>query len=149
MTPPRPSRAELVRHFFPELGDTLTQGDTEALISLNTRACEVILADHVKHYDRFYGQHGPGVMCINLARQNSPATYATCSDLRKDLELAQSSNHAPVADMLRSVLETVEATDVAEKVLVMLIDNSRTSLLPIPREYPARAIQAMQEEFTA
>lgn len=144
----RPTRAQMVRLFFRELADTITPGDTEAQIALNTRACEIILADHIKHFDRFYRTDGPGVMCINLAQKDSTAYYLTQADCHIDLETAQSSGHTAIAEMLSSVIDAINGANFSQVALVMLIDNSRNSLLAIPREHPARAIQQLQEELT-
>lgn len=143
----RPDRATLLKSFFSELGDTLTKADTEEQIALNTRACEVILSDHIKHFDRFYDLQGPGAMCINLANKNH-AYYLTIDDCQADLKIARGFGHGDIREMLESLIKQIETNNFAEKVLVVLIDNSRSSLLPIPRDYPAKGIQELQEELT-
>ena len=144
----RPDRATLLKSFFRELGDTLTKADTHEQIALNTRACEVILADHIKHFDRFYEKQGPGIMCINLANKGSAAYYLTIDDFQADLKIAKGFGQNDIRQMLESLIKEIEAANFKEKVLLMLIDNSQSSLLPIPREHPAKGIQELQEELT-
>lgn len=144
----RPDRSALLKSFFQELGDTITKADTEEQIALNTRACEVILHDHIKEFDRFYADKGPGVLCINLANKGSQAYYLTDDDIRSDLKASKGIGQEDIHDMLQAVLQQVESANFSQIVLVMLIDNSRTTLLPIPREYPASGIQELQERLT-
>lgn len=144
----RPDRATLLKSFFQELGDTITKADTQEQIALNTRACEVILADHIKHFDRFYEKQGPGVMCINLANKGSAAYYLTIDDCHADLKVSRGFGHNDIRQMLESLIKAIEANNFNEQVLVMLIDNSQSSLLPIPRDHPAKGIQELQEALT-
>ena len=144
----RPDRATLLKSFFRELGDTLTKADTHEQIALNTRACEVILADHIKHFDRFYEKQGPGIMCINLANKGSAAYYLTIDDFQADLKITKGFGQNDIRQMLESLIKEIETANFKEKVLLMLIDNSQSSLLPIPREHPAKGIQELQEELT-
>lgn len=144
----RPSRIELMRRFFPELGTTGTSGETEAAIQLNTRACEAILADQIELFDRFYEQQGAGVLCLKLADGDRQSFYVTLEAFCEDLLIAESSADTGSASLLREVIRSIKTTDFKQQILVLLIDNSRASLLPLSREYPAKAIQAMQEEFT-
>lgn len=145
---PRPSRVELMRRFFPELGKTGSRGETKAAIELNTRACEAVLADQIELFDRFHREHGPGALCLRLAGGDRASHYATLADFCQDLSAADAAGDTAMASALKGVVEAIKATDTSAKVLILLIDNSAFSLLPVPREYPARAIQALQEEFT-
>ena len=142
----RPSRFELLRKFFPELGETGTGGETEAAIAINTRACEVILADLIKRFDEAFQEQGPGALCLNLAAQNS--SYTTLDDFCGDLLVAEAAGHFEIGGMLRDVISTVQLNNYDERVLVLLIDRSKASLLPIPRVEPARGIQNAQEAAT-
>lgn len=144
----RPGRPALIKSFFQELGDTITKADTQEQIALNTRACELILADHIKHFDQFYKKQGPGVMCINLANKGLAAYYLTIDDCHADLQIAKGFGHNDIRQMLESLVKAIETNNFNEQVLVMLIDNSQSSLLPIPRDHPAEGIQELQEELT-
>lgn len=145
---PRPSRIDLMKRFFPELGRAGTSGDTEAAIGLNTRACEAILADQIQLFDQFRAERGPGALCLKLADGDRASFYVTLDDFCADLLTAEQVGDLDTSAMLKDVIRAVKTTNLDQQVLILLIDNSRASLLPLPREYPARAIQAMQEEFT-
>ena len=145
---PRPSRIELMRRFFPELGQTGSKGETTAAIELNTRACEAILADQIKLFDAFHAQQGPGALCLKLAGGDKHSHYVTLADFAADLMHAEGQGDTAMAAALRDVVNAIRACNFSERVLILLVDNSRLSLLPVPREYPARAVQALQEEFT-
>jgi len=146
----RPSRLELLRKFFPELGRTAIGGETEAAIAINTRACEVILADLIKRFDEAFAIHGPGVLHLNLALQESGgrSTFVVLDDLCADLIEAERYHDYAISGMLRDVISTVGSTNYGEHVLVLLTDRSSSSLLPIPRDNPARGVQNAQEEAT-
>lgn len=142
----RPSRIELMRRFFPELGRTGTTGETEAAIELNTRACEAILADQIRLFDEFHATHGDGALVLKLADGDRNSFYATLDDFCVDLTTAERNCDFSSSSFLKEVIRVIKTTDIATHALVLLIDNSQVSVLPIPREYPARAIQALQEE---
>jgi hypothetical protein len=145
----RPSRIELVKRFFPELGSTGTGGETEAAIEINTRACEAILSDQIKLYDEFYEASGPGILCLKLAEGDRRSHYVTLDDLCADLLLAEGSFQPDVASFLKDAIRATKSLDQTANVLIMLMDGSKTSLLPLSRDYPAKMIQALQEEITA
>jgi hypothetical protein len=46
------------------------------------------------------------------------------------------------------VISRIRVTDTEHNALFLLIDKSQASLLVVPREYPARAIQELQESHT-
>lgn len=144
----RPSRLELLRKFFPELGNTGTGGETEAAIAINTRACEVILADMIKKFDEGFSDHGPGVLTVNLANKGLGNQFLPLDILCEDLLTAEQLQDVAVSALLRDVISRVRLTNYQEFILVLLTDRSRTSLLPIPRTEPARGIQRAQEEAT-
>lgn len=147
----RPSRLELLRKFFPELGETGTGGETEAAIAINTRACEAILADLVQVFDRGFKRHGAGVLHLNLQLQGFPrdgASYVPLDDLCADLITAERSQDFAISGMLRDVISTVRLNNYEERVLILLTDRSRSSLLPVPRDHPATCIQKAQEAAT-
>lgn len=144
----RPNRDELIRKFFPDLGKTGTGGETEAAIELNTRSCEVILADLIGRFDQFYEDYGRGALVLKLAGGDISSFYITLEGFCEDLLTAEANGDRDNRAFLREAISAVKAIDPTEKVLFLLIDNSRASLLPIPREYPARGIRALQEEAT-
>ena len=144
----RPSRIELMHRFFPELGQAGSKGETSAAIELNTRACEAILADQIGIFDEFHREQGPGALCLKLADGAKHAHYVTISDFSTDLMHAEGQGDTAMASALREVVNVIRDCDFSQRVLILLIDNSCFSLLPVPREYPASAIKALQEEFT-
>lgn len=145
----RPSRYELLRNFFPELGETGTGGETEAAIAINTRACEVILADLIKQFDESHAVQGPGVLTLNLTMpRGQGAAFVTLDDLCADLLVAEAVSDVATSSMLRDAISTVRLNNYEERVLVLLIDRSKATLMPIPRIEPARGIQQAQEAAT-
>lgn len=144
----RPSRIELMHRFFPELGETGSRAETKAAIELNTRACEAVLADQIELFDGFFREQGPGALCLKLADGDRASHYVTVDDFCADLLTADAIGDVGTANTLKDVISAIKQNDFDARILILLIDNSQASLLPIPREYPARAIQALQEEFT-
>jgi hypothetical protein len=144
----RPSRLELLRKFFPELGDTGTGGETEAAIAINTRACEAVLADMIGLFDRSFKEKGAGVLSLNLALQDRGGCYVTLEELCEDLLVADAMGQNDVSSMLKDTISVVRLNNYEERVLLLLIDRSKASLLPIPRDQPARSIQEAQEAAT-
>jgi hypothetical protein len=145
----KPSRPELMMRFFPELGETITKADTKAAIEINTRACEAILADQIKLFDEFFQSRGPGVLTLRLAGGDRHSSYVVLDDWCADLVTAERLGDVQQGAFLRGIIRSIQTTDFGERALVLLVDNTSARLLPIPREYPARAIQALQEEFTS
>lgn len=144
----RPSRSELAKRFFPELGTTGTGGETEAAIEINTRACEAILADQIKLFDDFYAERGPGVLCLKLADGDRHSHYVVLDDFCSDYLTAESIGDIGMSAFLNDVIRSIKTTDFEKKILILLIDKSQSSLLPLSREYPANAIRDLQEEVT-
>lgn len=144
----RPSRDELVKRFFPELGSTGTGGETEAAIEINTRACEAVLADMIKLCDEFREERGDGVLVLKLADGDRQSHYVTLADFCEDLTLAERAGDARSSALLRDTIRSIKTNDYSARVLIALVDKSRISVLPIPREYPAKHIQELQEQLT-
>lgn len=144
---PRPSRVELMRRFFPELGQTGSRGETKAAVELNTRACEAVLADQIELFDKFHRERGAGALCLKLAGGDRASHYVPLDDFCQDLLTADAAGDAAMAGTLKGIIRAIKTNDFTQQILILLIDNSSASLLPVPREYPARAIQALQEEF--
>lgn len=141
----RPSRVELMRRFFHELGRTGSGGETEAAIEINTRACEAILSDQIQLFDQFHREQGDGALVIRLTGGERSACYVPLEGFCEDLLAAEQAQDFKTSGFLRDVIRTIKTIDVKDKALILLIDKSQASLLPIPREYPARAIQELQE----
>jgi hypothetical protein len=141
----RPSRVEMMRRFFHELGQIAPGGETEAAVQINTRACEAILADQIQLFDKFHADQGDGVLVIRLAGGERTAYYVPLEGFCEDLLVAEQSQDFRGSSFLKDVIRTIKTTNTTQSALVLLIDNSQASLLPIPRDYPARAIQELQE----
>ena len=142
----RPDRSELLLKFFPEIIQQSKDGDTEAAIALNVRACEAVLADLIDLYDKGLDTFGPGLLAIRLRKGAPDSTYLTSGELEGDLSAAESSGDTQTAGFLRSVVDAIDSHNVNKAALVMLLDNSRGQVLPIARHYPASSIGAMLEE---
>jgi hypothetical protein len=143
----RPTRLELLHKFFPELKEASGSKTTDAAIQINIRACEAILADMIDMFDKGYNADGPGVLCIRLHKDSKESEYLPQNELALDLNYAEKVNDTDVIDALSKIIDTIEDFNAEKGVLLMLVDNSRMQVLPIDREYPARAIQAMMEEY--
>lgn len=141
----RPSRVELMRRFFHELGQTGTGGETEAAIEINTRACEAILADQINLFDQFRSEQGDGALVIRLAGKERTAYYVPLEGFCEDLLIAERSQDFQNSGFLKEIIRAIKAADPQREALVLLIDNSQASLMPIPRDHPARAIKELQE----
>jgi hypothetical protein len=144
----RPDRAELVKRFFPELGETGTAGETEAAIEINTRACEAILADIVELFDEFRAEQGDGALVIKLADGDRHSHYVTTEDLCRDLVSAQNLGDRQSSRLLRDTIRVAKTHDYESAVLVMLIDKTSVHVLPLPRDYPANGIKELQHQLT-
>jgi hypothetical protein len=134
-----------MRRFFHELGQTGTGGETEAAIQINTRACEAILADQIQLFDQFRAEQGDGALVIRLAGGERSAYYVPLEGFCEDLLAAEESEDFTASSFLKEVIRAIKTTDTERSALILLIDKSQASLLPIPREYPAQAIQELQE----
>lgn len=144
----RPSRVDLMRRLFPELGSTGTGGETEAAIAINTRACEAILADQIQLFDSFLERHGPGALVLKLAGGGRDAYYTPLESFCEDLLAAEAAGDIHNSRFLRDVISRIRVTDTEHNALFLLIDRSQANLLVVPREYPARVIQELQESHT-
>lgn len=145
----RPDRAELIKRFFPELGRAGSIGDTEAAIEVNTRACEAILADIIELFDDFRAMRGDGALVIKLAGGDRQSHYVTLEDLCEDLICAEEADDQPASRLLRDTIRAAKTHNFEAAVLVMLIDNTSVHVLPLPRDYPAGGIKALQHELVA
>jgi hypothetical protein len=137
-----------MRRLFPELGSTGTGGETEAAIAINTRACEAILADQIQLFDSFMERQGLGALVIRLAGKERDSYYVPLEGFCEDLLAAETAGDIQNSGFLRDVISRIKMTDTNNYALILLIDNSQASLLPVPREYPARGVQELQEAHT-
>lgn len=145
----RPTKAELLSRFFPEIQEKSSKGDKQAAIAYNTLACEVVLADQLRLFDAGLAKHGPGVLCVRLQRGDRESSYLPVADIQMDRDLAAGQGHTALETFLSDVLSQLGSIDPETAGLVLLLDNSSAQLFPIPRDYPARGIQALLEEFAA
>lgn len=143
----RPSRAQLIRKFFPGLGETGTGGETDAAIEINTRSCELVLVDLIEVFDKNLKEKGPGVLCLNLI--SAQAThYVPLATFCEDLLDAERDGDKETSGFLKQLIAKVRLHNFDNAILVLLADNSCQSLLAVPREYPADAIRRLQKEAT-
>jgi hypothetical protein len=143
----RPSRAELLLRFFPELRDRQgSAADQRAALTYNTLACEVVLADQLRLFDAGRQRHGAGALAVRLQAGGHASGYVPVDDLQADREQARKDGDRATEAFLDEVLDAIGRLDPGTHGLVLLIDNSRAQLLPVPREHPASAIAAMLED---
>jgi len=145
----RPTKVELLSRFFPEIKEKSSKGDKQAAIAYNTLACEVVLADQLRLYDIGLRKQGAGVLCVRLQRGDRESSYLTAQDLQADRDQAASQGHTALESFLSDVLSQIASIDPEQAGLVLLLDNSSAQLFPIPRDFPARGVQALLEEFAA
>jgi hypothetical protein len=143
----RPHRAEMIRRFFQELGQTAPGGETEAAIEINTRACEAILVDLIQEFDKHHAQQGEGALVLRLAGDEPSAHYVPLEDFCQDLIEAEEAGNSEASPFMREVIRSIKTTNTNEKVLILLIDRSQATLLPVPREYPAGGIRDLQQSL--
>ena len=124
-----------------------TSGDQEASKQFNIRACEAILKDQIDLYDKFHGQWGPGVLLNKLAGENRDSLYMSLDDLDADISVATAAGDTDMA-FLKDIKEQVENTNFHQCALIGIVDNTGARVFQIDRDYPAKRIQALIEEFT-
>jgi hypothetical protein len=144
----RPSKLELLSKFFPEIKQKSSKADKEAAVAYNTLACEVVLADQLRLFDQGYSRLGPGVLCVRLRDGADASSYLTVEDLQVDRAMAVACADAETETFLADVLRQIGSMDFEKAGLIMLVDNSSIQLFPIDREFPARSVQALLEEFS-
>lgn len=128
-----------------------TSGDQEASKQFNIRACEAILKDQIDLYDKFHGQWGPGVLLNKLAGGPSGGSrdslYMSLDDLDADISVADQAGDTNMA-FLKDIKKQVENTNFHQCALIGIVDNTGARVFQIDRDYPAKRIQALMEEFT-
>jgi hypothetical protein len=136
---PRPSKIELLSRFFPEIKEKTSKADKEQAIAYNTLACEVVLADLLRLYDKGLVTHGPGALCVRLHQGAGESAYLSVADLRD----------SGIEESMRTMIEEIQRINPEKAGLVLMVDNSSIQLFPIDRDYPARSVEALLEEFAA
>lgn len=146
----RPTKLELLRRFFPEVMEKGgSKGDKEAAMKVNTLACEAVLADLLNLYDKGLARRGLGVLCLRLHQDAQESSYISLEDLRADRDTASQAGSVDLESFLADVIDQIERTSPEKAALILLLDNSSAQLFPVSREYPARSIQALLEEYAA
>lgn len=145
----RPSKIELLSRFFPEIKEKVSKSDKEQSIAYNTLACEVVLADLLRLYDKGLSKYGPGALCVRLHRGAGESSYLSVSDLRADQQQAHQSGDTDIESSMKSMIDEIERINPEKAGLVLMVDNSSIQLFPIDRDYPARSVQALLEEYAA
>lgn len=146
---PRPSKIELLSRFFPEIKEKSSKADKQQSIAYNTLACEVVLADLLRLYDKGLAAQGPGALCVRLHKGAGESSYLAVADLRADQEQARLAGDAGIESSMKSMVDEIERINPEKAGLVLMVDNSSIQLFPIDREYPARSVEALLEEFAA
>lgn len=146
---PRPTKIELLSRFFPEIRTKSSKADKQAAIAYNTLAAEVILADQLRLFDNGRAKYGPGVLCVRLHDEASESAYLPLRDIQCDLDMARSNGHTAMETFFKDLVAEINRINPEKAGLVLLVDKSSAQLFPIDREYPARSIEALLEEFSA
>jgi|TARA_Y100000289_G_scaffold12287_1_gene11413 hypothetical protein len=144
----RPSRFELVSKFFPELKEAIGS-DRESLKKYSTLSCEVILADQIGEFDKGFLKHGPGVLAVRIHDGAKSCNFMPLQALEEDRVEAEKAGDIGIARFMTDIISKLYHFNFEQNVLLMLVDNSSARLFPIDREYPAKTIQALIEEFAA
>jgi hypothetical protein len=144
----RPNSAELLLKFFPEVREG-SLSDREAAVRLSTLACEVVLADQIDLFSKGLAAHGLGCLVVRLFNGARKSAYQTLEDIKTDACDAQRCGDRAAADFFTGLENQIKDLDPDRCALVVLVDNSRSQLLLLDREYPAKAIQALLQEAAA
>lgn len=142
----RPSKYQMLTKFFPDLGKG-RGSENEAAVKLNTMACEAVLADLINLYDKGFVKQGLGCLCLRLHKEADSSDYLSLQDLQDDLDIATIFNDESMKQVFAEVIDKVESLNPDQCALVLLCDNTTLQLFPIDRNYPAKTIQSMLEEF--
>lgn len=143
----RPTRAELLVKFFPEIAaKSGSIGDKSAAIRINTLAAEAILADQIRLFDLAFEHQGPGVLVNRIYSGSAESAFVTLEDFGADHAMAERSGDEATADFLSGVIDQIEDFNFEKGVLLMLLDNSSCQLFCLDRTYPAKSIEALLKE---
>ena len=144
----RPSRVDLLGSFFPELVDKdKSKNDRKASAKFATLAAELVLVDQIKMFDKGLKSYGPGALCVRCQNKKMDCEYLPVSILEEDQEDAQTRGDTDIHDTLKKGLELVGNTNFDKKVILMLVDDSRFAFYPVTRDFPAKDVQAMLEDY--
>ena len=149
----RPKPTELLVKFFPELIDkSVPKKNKEASKELNVRVCEAIISDLIGKFDSLFSYMGEGALIVKLATRHGKETIQTQNyinrfSLERDLAEAKKAGDTTVEEFMKDVLAKVKKCKFDEEICILLLDNSGGSAAIIPREYPAKRIQAMMDEL--
>jgi len=146
---PRPNKIELLSRFFPEIKEKASKADKEQAIAYNTLACEVVLADLLRLFDKGFQVYGQGALCVRLHKGASESSFLAVSDLKADQQRAQEDGDSALESFFKATIDQIERINPEKAGLVLMVDNSSVQLFPIDREYPARSVQALLEEYAA
>ena len=105
---PRPSKIELLSRFFPEIKEKVTKADKEQSIAYNTLACEVVLADLLRLYDKGFSVQGPGTLCVRLHKGAGESSYLALSDLRADQDQARAAGESGIESSMKAMIDEIE-----------------------------------------
>jgi len=149
----RPKPTELLVKFFPELIDkSVSSSNKDASKELNTRICEAIIADLIGKFDSLFSYLGEGALIVKLATRHGKDTIQTQNfinkfSLERDLAEANKAGDATVVEFLKDVLSKVNKCRFDDEICILLLDNSGGSAAILPRDNPAKRIQAMMDEL--
>ena len=77
------------------------------------------------------------------------SAYLAVSDLRADQEQAHKAGDTGIESSMKAMVDEIERINPEKAGLVLMVDNTSVQLFPIDREYPARSVSALLEEFAA
>lgn len=149
----KPSRPELLAKFFPELTEQKTSSGREASAALALRSSEMILIDMINQFDKLFTTHGsaPGILMVSIANNKNRhvARWYSYEDCSEDIGLARDSKDTATESFLTSIRDSIIRFDTTDYALIALSDNTTHSVLPIPRDHPAKGIEKLIEACNA
>tara|TARA_R100000742_G_C4272326_1_gene91482 strand:- start:962 stop:1417 length:456 start_codon:yes stop_codon:yes gene_type:complete len=149
----RPKPTELLVKFFPELIDkSIPKANKTASKELNVRVCEAIISDLIGKFDSLFSYMGEGALIVKLASRHGKENIQTQNyinrfSLERDLAEAKKAGDSTVEEFLKDVLDKVKKCRFDDEICILLLDNSGGSAAVIPRDHPAKRIQAMMDEL--
>lgn len=149
--PKKPSRVELIQKAFPEFFDPLQRvsaGSTEGAREITVRCVEAMLVDMIQRHDKFFLKHGQGALTIPLVKEAEPQRFCSIEDLEEDRRLAETCQDYDTARFCTSMIQKLYHTDFEKHCAFIICDNSPPRLCLIDREYPAKSVQAVLEEYS-
>jgi len=86
---------------------------------------------------------------VRLHKGANESSFLAASDLKADQQRAQEDGDSALESFFKATIDQIERIDPEKAGLVLMVDNSSVQLFPIDREYPARSVQALLEEYAA